>query len=81
MVLENWGVIPEDTNFGIKATVVRSLLESNDITLPNPNTKPISKSELGKMITDGTYYLSCWMTYAQIEMMRSNTGEPMKSPS
>ena len=34
MVLENWGVIPEDTNFGIKATVVRSLLESNDITLP-----------------------------------------------
>ena len=70
-VLENWGVIPENTNFGIKTSVVRNLLESNDISLPDPNTKSISKSKLGKMITDGTYYLSCWMTYAQIEMMRS----------
>ncbi len=70
-VLEDWGVIPENTNFGIKTSVVRSLLESNDISLPDPNTKSISKSKLGKMITEGTYYLSCWMTYAQIEMMRS----------
>ena len=70
-VLEDWGVIPENTNFGIKTSVVRNLLESNDISLPDPNTKSISKSKLGKMITEGTYYLSCWMTYAQIEMMRS----------
>jgi len=71
VALEEFGVIPEDTNFGIKTNVVRSLLESNNIFLPDPNTKSISKSKLGKMITDGTYYLSCWMTYAQIEMMRS----------
>ena len=70
-VLEDWGVILEDTNFGIKTSVVRNLLESNDISLPDPNTKSISKSKLGKMISEGTYYLSCWMTYAQIEMMRS----------
>jgi hypothetical protein len=71
VALEEFGVIPEDTNFGIKTNVVRSLLESNNISLPDPNTKSISKSKLGKMITDGTYYLSCWMTYAQIETMRS----------
>ena len=70
-VIENWGVIPENTNFGIKSSVVRSLLDSNDISLPDPNTETITKSKLSKMISDGTYYLSCWMTYAQIEMMRS----------
>ena len=31
----------------------------------------VSKSKLGKMISGGTYYLSCWMTTAQIEKMRS----------
>ena len=71
VVLEEFGVIPEDTNFGIKTSVVRSLLDSNDISLPDPNADSISKSKLGKMISEGTYYLSCWMTHAQIEMMRS----------
>jgi len=71
VALEEFGVIPDDTNFGIKTSVVRNLLESNDISLPNPNTKSISKSKLGKMITEGTYYLSCWMTYAQIEKLRT----------
>ena len=70
-VLKDFGVIPENTNFGIKTNVVRSLLESNNINLPNPNTREISKSKLGSMISDGTYYLSCWMTTAQIEKMRS----------
>ena len=64
-------MIPEDTNFGIKTSVVRSLLESTNVSLRSPNTKTISKSKLGKMILDGTYYLSCWMTMAQIEKMRS----------
>lgn len=31
----------------------------------------ISKTKFGKMIADGTYYLSCWMTTAQIEKMPS----------
>ena len=70
-VLEDWGVIPEDTNFGIKSNVVRSLLESSNVSLRSPNTKTISKSKLGKMISDGTYYLSCWMTMAQIEKLRT----------
>ena len=70
-VLKNFGVIPENTNFGIKTNVVRSLLESNDVKLPSPNRRAISKSKLGKMISDGTYYLSCWMTMAQIEKMKS----------
>ena len=70
-VLKNFGVIPEDTNFGIKSNVVRNLLESSNVSLRSPNTKTISKSKLGKMISDRTYYLSCWMTMEQIEKIRS----------
>ena len=70
-ILKNFGVIPENTNFGIKTNVVRSLLDSNNVDTPVPNRGKIPKSQLGKMISDGTYYLSCWMTMAQIEKMRS----------
>jgi TPR repeat protein len=69
--LKKLGSLPENTNFGIKTSVVRSILESNNISSRKPNTASISKTKLGKMISDGTYYLSCWMTTAQIEKMRS----------
>ena len=70
-ILKNFGVIPEDTNFGIKVSVVSSIMGSVDVSLPSPRTSSISKTKLGKMIDDGTYYLSCWMTTAQIKKMRS----------
>ncbi len=70
-ILENYGVIPENTNFGIKSSVVRSILESSNVSLPSHSIKSISKSDLGKKISDGTYHLSCWMTTAQIEKMKS----------
>ena len=43
--------------------------ESENIKLPSPNTNIIPTSELSELITDGTYYLSCWMTLAQIKQM------------
>ena len=70
-ILKDFGVIPEDTNFGVKTSVVKSITDSTDISLLSPNSRSISKSKLGKMITGGTYYLSCWMTMAQIEKARS----------
>ena len=69
--LKNFGAIPENTNFGIKSSVVGSILDSNNVNAPSANKTAISKSELGKRITDGTYYISCWMTMAQIEAMRT----------
>ena len=71
LALENYGALPKNTNFGIKTNVVRNILESSNVSLPSPNRRSISKSKLGKMISDATYYLSCWMTMAQIEKMRS----------
>ena len=70
-MLKDTGSIPENTNFGIKASVVKSVLDSSSVDTPSANKSPISKSQLGKMITDGTYYISCWMTLAQIEKVRS----------
>jgi S1-C subfamily serine protease len=69
--LNDFGSSPENTNFGIKTSVVRSILESSNVSSPSANTSSISTTKLGKMISDGTYYLSCWMTTAQIEEMRS----------
>tara|TARA_B110000503_G_C6789487_1_gene266685 strand:- start:75 stop:311 length:237 start_codon:yes stop_codon:yes gene_type:complete len=69
-MLKETSSIPENTNFGIKSSVVKSVLDSSSNT-PAANKSPISKSQLGKMITDGTYYISCWMTMAQIEKVRS----------
>ena len=69
--LDNFGVIPENTNFGIKASAVKNLLEGNQVPLKTPNTELISKRDLSRLVTDGTVYLTCWMTSAQLEQMKS----------
>jgi len=70
-MFDNFGSIPENTNFGIKSNVVKSIMDSNGVDSPSSNRSTISKSQLGKMITEGTYYVSCWMTMAQVEMLRN----------
>ena len=71
-VIENYGVVPEGTNFGIKSSVVKNLLDSNEVHYPPANASLMSKSQLGANISTGTYYISCWMTVAQIQKMRAN---------
>lgn len=66
-MFENFGLIPENTNFGIKTSVVRSILASHSVSTPPANQSDITRSELGSMISGGTYYVSCMMTLAQIE--------------
>ena len=68
-IVDDYGVVPENVNFGVKANTVINILESENIKFPSPNEDVISSSELGELIADGTYYLSCWMTIAQIEKM------------
>jgi len=69
--LNEFGSIPENTNFGVKSNVVGSMLDSNGVKGSKPNPEVIKKSDLGKRIVNGTYYISCWMTMAQIETMRN----------
>ena len=70
-MFEEFGIIPENTNFGIKSSVVRSVLDSNSVDSPPANRSSISKTQLGEMISDSTYYISCWMTMAQIQKMKT----------
>ena len=69
--LDNFGAIPENTNFGIKSSVVRSILDSNTVNRPAANATAVSKTDLGRKISRGTFYISCWMTRAQIDTMKS----------
>jgi hypothetical protein len=66
LVVENWGVVPEGTNFGIKSNVVVNLLESNGINIQEAGSASLSNADLGKMMSGATYHLSCWMTMAQV---------------
>ena len=66
-VIENFGSIPENINFGIKSSVVENLIQAHNVNNPSPNTKEMSKSDLGYNIKQATLYLSCWMTLAQIK--------------
>ena len=70
-ILKDYGVIPENINFGVKASAVRNMMEGNAVPFKSPNTVVISKQELSKNVTNGTVYLTCWMTNAQIEQMRA----------
>ena len=62
---------PEGTNFGIKSSVLKNFLESNNIKIKEGSDEEISRSELSKSIADGTIFLSCWMTQEQIKKLKS----------
>ena len=58
-IMELYDAIPENTNFGIKASVAANLLDANNVPTIQPNYGPLSKEALGERITDGTVYVSC----------------------
>ena len=70
-ILKDYGVVPENTNFGVKSSAVKNLMEGNGVPFKAPNTEVITKQDLSRIATDGTVYLTCWMTTAQIEQMRT----------
>ena len=68
-ILKAFGVVPEGTNFGIKSSVVRNILEASGVKLRRSSGTKVSLRELGQQVTDGTLFLTCWMSYAQIEKL------------
>tara|TARA_Y100000814_G_C12344828_1_gene405372 strand:- start:122 stop:2014 length:1893 start_codon:yes stop_codon:yes gene_type:complete len=70
-MIEVFNSVPENTNFAIKSTILLNFLNANGINTKPESEKIMSRSELSKIITDGTMFLSCWMTYAQIEEMKN----------
>ncbi len=51
----------ENTNFGIKSSTARTFVEANNVTLPKPNSTPMTKGELVDLITNTTHLVSCWV--------------------
>lgn len=58
-IFERFGALPQNTNFGIKSTVLTNLLKSNSINFRPPSSSPIDSAGLGKLMTDATFYVSC----------------------
>jgi len=66
---ENFGSTPENINFGIKAVAVKNMLNANRVS-GMPSVRTIKNSrQLADLINDTTYYVSCWMSVAQIRSM------------
>jgi hypothetical protein len=61
----------ENTNFGVKFNLVKNILESNNIKILSENKTIISKPELAKRLSSGTYYISCGMTMALYESLKT----------
>ena len=69
IALKTFGSIPENINFGIKSSVVKAFVKSNNIKLPE---RDMTYSEdVGSKIQNATVYLDCWMTAAKIEAMKT----------
>ncbi len=69
--MENFGNIPENTNFGVKSSILNIFAKSNQIKLTTPAVEEISSRDIGKKITNATVYLDCMMTEARIEEVKS----------
>jgi len=63
--------VPENTNFAIKSSVLLNFLNSNGVKTKKASEQIIPRTELSEKITKGTLFLSCWMTYARIEEMKT----------
>ena len=71
-IYKDYGVIPENTNFGIKASAVKNLVEANNIKLELPSNEKISKKDLSNKLNGATVFLSCWMTRSRIDIMKTS---------
>ena len=69
-IMDDYGVVAENTNFGIKASAVRNLMVGNNVKAKSPQSKTVTTSEKVKSIKAATVHLTCWMTVAQIDKMR-----------
>jgi hypothetical protein len=64
-------VFPQNTNFGVKASLVKNLMEGKGVSFKSQNTEVIFKRELSQVATDWTVHLTGWMTMPEIEKMQS----------
>ena len=69
--IESFGVVPENVNFGIKLSNLKSFLDGKNVAYEIGQDQKINNSTLGRLATDATVLISCWMTEARIETMQN----------
>ncbi len=57
----------ESFNFGVKSSTLRAFANSNGIDFEYPNTRELTNSKLGELITEGTVFIECHMTLSKIK--------------
>ena len=63
----------ESFNFGIKSSVLKTFINSFSVSYGEHNESEKSNKELGKIITESTVYIECWMTKSKIaELIQLN---------
>lgn len=67
--IESFGAIPENVNFGIKLSSLKTFLNDNNVDYGVGNERGVRNEELGRQITNATVLLSCWMNEASIQTM------------
>ena len=55
--------------FAVKSSTLKTFASSNGINFTKPSNTEKTNAELGKLITEGTVFLECWMTVAKIKKL------------
>ena len=69
--LESYGVIPENTNFGIKSSILKNFTSANSIKNSNQEPKEIPKDQVGEKIQNATAYVGCYTAETKIAAMKT----------
>ena len=69
----------ESFNFGVKSSTLRAFANSNGIDFEYPNTRELTNSKLGELITDGTVFIECHMTLSKIKKIVSELEKNKKA--
>ena len=57
----------ESFNFGVKSSTLKTFASSNNFKFMPASTVELTNKDLGKLITEATIYLECWMSVAKIK--------------
>lgn len=69
--LESYGTIPENTNFGIKSSILKNFTSANNIKNSNEETKEMTKDKVGEKILNATAYVGCYTSENKISALKT----------
>ena len=69
--LEEFNSLPENMNFGIKSSILKTFVKSNGVNFSSSNDNSLSQKEIGELILNATVYVDCLMTEARYNDVKS----------